>query len=304
MTRKKYFVKQLLSNSLIATTILAGSHSASAALCDYNDDVSVVGGAIVCDGLNIHGTSTTVFQDTVTNSTPRIDIYDSSAPVFNNNVISSTEIRVRGTAQPIFNGNVQTGAGLSLLSGMPTFNGNVQVTENLRMESGSIPVFKGDVQVTQNIELINNAKPTFSGDVTANEMQFLDLDDAAATFTDGSTLDAPVTTDFGGTGGLIFEGDTTIHQSIGTAVLPLDKVTFSSNDPTKTATLRSDVYSREIYLGGLNINVDNNIKLVSTDFETIHLSNTIFTLNSNTPFHSGNVQNDVAGKWRYLPTQH
>ena len=49
-------------------------------------------------------------------------------------------------------------------------------------------------------------------------------------------------------------------------------------------------------MGSLNINVDKNIKLVSTDLETIHLNNTIFTLNSNTLFHSGNVQNDVAGK--------
>ena len=230
------------STSLIATTILAGSHSASAAFCDYNDDVSVVGGAIVCDGLDIRGTSKTVFQGTVTNSELKIDIFDSSAPVFNNNVISSTEIRVRGTAQPIFNGNVQTGKGLSILSSKSVFNGNVQVTENLRMESGSTPVFKGNVQVIQNIELINDAKPVFSGDVTANEMQFLDLDAAAATFTDGSTLDAPVTTDFGGTGSLIFEGDTTIHQSIGAVRSPLNKVTFSSNDPIKTATLRSDIY--------------------------------------------------------------
>jgi len=81
MTRKKHFVRQLLSTPLIATTILAGSHSASAALCVYNNDGSVVGGSIVCDGLNIHGTSTTVFEGIVTNSTPRIDIYDSAAPV-------------------------------------------------------------------------------------------------------------------------------------------------------------------------------------------------------------------------------
>jgi len=297
MNGKKHFVKQLLSTSLITTTILAGSHSSSAAFCDYNDDASVVGGAIVCEGLDIRGTSKTVFQGTVTNSELMIDIFDSAKPVFDNDVISDTKIRVQGTAQPIFNGNVQTGKGLRIESGTPIFNGNVQVAENLRMSSVSNPFFNGNVQVNGEIQIFVSAQPVFSGDVTANEMQFLDIDEnAKATFTDGATLDAPVTTEQFGTGSLIFEGDTTIHQSIGTARSPLNKVTFSSNDPIKTATLRSDIYSREIYLGGSNINVDNNIRLVSTDSETIHLSNTIFTLNSNTLFHSGNVKNDVAGK--------
>ena len=127
-------------------------------------------------------------------------------------------------------------------------------------------------------------------------MRFLDVNNAKAIFTDGAILNTPVTTEFGGTGSVIFEGNTTINQSIGGVKAPLSRVTFLSNDPIKTATLRSDIYSSKIYLGGLNINVDNNIKLVSTDFETIHLNNTIFTLNSNTLFHSGNVQNDVAGK--------
>jgi len=297
MTGKKHFVKQLLSTSLIATTILAGSHSASAALCDYDNDSTVVGGSIVCDGLKIHGTSTTVFQGIVTNTTPRIDIFDSSAPIFNNNVISDTEIRIHGTGNPVFNGNVQTGASLVILSSAPVFNGNVQVTENLRMESEATAIFKGDVQVTQNIEILGNAKPVFSGDVTAKKMHFSDVsENARVVFTDGATLDTPVTTGLGNTGRLIFEGNTTIHQSIGAVRSPLGKVTFSSDDPTKTATLRSDIYSSEIHLGGLNINVDNNIQLVSTNFATIHLNNTIFTLDSNVLSHSGNVGNDVAGK--------
>lgn len=294
MTRKKHFIKQLFSTFLISATILIGSSNVNAAFCDYEDNNDNVLSSIVCDGLDIYGTSTTVFEGVVTNNTPRIDIYDSAAPVFNNNVISNAEIRIWGTGNPVFNGHVQTGGSLRILTSEPIFNGNVQVAEILRISGTSAPIFNGDVQVVEEIQVIGDVKPVFSGNVTASEMQFIDNDDAEVRFTDGSTLDVPVTV--GLFGRLIFEGDTTIHQFIGTAVSPLDTVTFSSNDPAKTATLRSDIYSSEIHLGGLNINVDKNIKLVSTDFKSIHLNNTIFTLNSNTLFHSGNVQNDVAGK--------
>ena len=127
MTRKKHFIKQLFSNFLISATILIGSSNANAAFCDYEDNNDNVLGSIVCDGLDIYGTSTTVFEGIVTNNTPRIDIYDSAAPVFNNNVISNAEIRIWGTGNPVFNGNVQTGGSLRILTAEPIFNGDVQV---------------------------------------------------------------------------------------------------------------------------------------------------------------------------------
>ena len=95
------------------------------------------------------------------------------------------------------------------------------------MSSVSNPFFNGNVQVNGEIQIFVSAQPVFSGDVTANEMRFLDIDESAkATFTDSATLDAPVTTEQFGTGSLIFEGNTTINQSIGTARSPLNKVTF------------------------------------------------------------------------------
>ncbi len=260
--------------------------------------------------VNIYGQSAPIFKNKLT--TDNLTVYNDAKPEFYLDVKVNKTVNIEGNAIPVFHGKLDISRGLNInhvksimfkgpVTADKTFIGSTDVTFEstfnsrlINISNASKVLFLSDVQVDENIVLNVDASPTFSGTVTATTMTFEDVNNPAqATFTDGSVLDAAVTTDSANTGNLIFKPGATANKPIGEANLPLNTVTFEGGDATKTSILRANIYSGEIRFGSVKADIQNNITLVSVNNATEHLNNTILNLNGNTVTQVGSVVNDA-----------
>ena len=172
----------------------------------------------------------------------------------------------------------------------------LSIDEGIVINANAVVVFNGKVTAQGNadksIQINTGAQVTFNGDILSDNFHLFNST-GTTKFADAIKFDAPVTTNTANMGKLEFQGSVTLNNPIGTTLVPLAKIEFTTNDKTKTVLINEDITAQSVHLGGATFTVADGKTIRSTGVATTHLKNTTFNLGTGTTKFSGNVVHDA-----------
>lgn len=214
-----------------------------------------------------------------------INTKDNAKTTFNEIAKLTSEVEFAGNSKTIFNKAVSE-----------SNNGNSIIIARNDSET----IFNDNLS-TQRFDIADNAKIVFKKSVDMQVLAFASSQNSSVTISEGGILNTPIITKTASQGIVIVEGDTTINKTVGASITvgqemfpakPLQRITFSTEDPTKTFNVNANISAGEVFISNGRFTPADGILVESKNTATTHLNNPIFDLGSNTLKFSGAVVHD------------